>query len=180
MVRTMRGGNRLFGSETALVYSLLSYSGFWKPPKERTKHTCIHVHTLTRKHTISMHSLLHKRTHTCAQTRTRYSVWVNVFGAKKRTPCFSFSVSPLFWVLSVFVCHFLSFFFSSHLRSLAEIQREVHRGKREEKEREATAGTGQTRGEGGATILITVPFGNRDTSISNKTPKPRQIALTWG
>jgi len=180
MVRTMRGGNRLFGSETALVYSLLS-SGFWKPPKAHTKHTCIHIH-LTREHTTSVQSLIYKHTHTCAQTRTRYSVWVNVFGAKKRPSCFSFSVSPLFWALSLFVCHFLSFFSSPSL-SLAELQREkVHQGKREERREKRLLDLGRRAARGGAMVSITVIwlFGNRDTSISNKTAKPRQIALTLG
>ncbi len=99
----------------------------------------------------------------------------------ERLRCFFlFSVSPLF-LCAAFLRVPLSFFFSSTVRSLAELQRErVHQGKREEKEREATAGSGQESGEGGVTISITVPFGNRDTSISNKTAKPRQIALTWG
>lgn len=51
--------------------------------------------------------------------------------------------------------------------------------RRKEKRRDTTGGTGQASGEWRATISITVPFGNRDTSISNKTAKARQIALTW-
>ena len=137
------------------------------------------VRTLPRKHTTSMPSRLHKYAQTC----TRYFVWANVTGAKKKVATlFLFSFSSFFVLsLSSRATFFLSFFLSFFLRLLAELQRErVHRGEREEKESEATAGSGQASSEGGAVISITVPFGNRDTSISNKTAKPRQIALTWG
>lgn len=40
--------------------------------------------------------------------------------------------------------------------------------------------SGQTNSKWSTVISIKVPFGNSDTSISNKTAKPRQIALTWG
>ena len=170
----MRGGNRLFGSETALVDSLLSSSGFWKPPKARTEHTVsIHTHThththmraLPRKHATSMPSRLYK----CAQTCTRYFVWANVTGAKKK-------------VATLFLFSFSSFFFFVGVRWLSYREKEFI----EEKEKKRRAkrlldpGGRAATGGGGAVISITVPFGNRDNSMSNKKTKPRQIALTWG
>ena len=74
MERTMRGGNRLFGSETALVDSLLSSSGFWKPPKARTEHT-VSIHT-------------HTHTHTCARylANTPHQCPVDCINALKLAP----------------------------------------------------------------------------------------------
>lgn len=173
MARTMRGGNRLFGGETALVYLLLSSSGFWKPPESAHQ---THMHPHAHVNSQSRRSLRY----TCAQTLHQiFCLGEYVWGKEKVALLFLFSFSPLF-LGSLFLRVPLSFsFFPSP--SLAELQRErVHQGKEEEKEREATAGSGQASSKGGAAISITVPFGNRDTSISNKTAKPRQIALTWG
>ena len=142
------------------------------------------MRALPRKHATSMPSRLYK----CAQTCTRYFVWANVTGAKKKVATlFLFSFSSFFFFffctlsLSFRATFFPSFFFFFFgVRWLSYREKEFIEEKEKKRRAKRLLDPGGRAAGGGAVISITVPFGNRDTSISNKTAKPRQIALTWG
>lgn len=120
---------------------------FWKPPK--------HTHT-------------ELRTLTCNRSTPMRRLTCSIYSDQRRSPLF-FSFFPL-----LYFC-LLSSSLGPLSVSFSEPFAELHGGN-EEKEREATAGSKRASGEWGAAISITVPFGNRDPCISNKTAKRRQIA----
>lgn len=123
-----------------------------------------------------------RRTHFNLQTRhinaqsnmwrnasyTTYS-WENWFGGSEKIVLLFFLDFLLF-----LACHFLSLFLPQPFASLAEFQRgRVHWERKKELEKKGRGNRlldlVRQAGKRGATISITVPFGNRDTSISNKT-----------